>query len=108
MIRDRGRIKWAPFLIPEHKTRIAKLYEAEENVRKPVLDEQKLEELQEKISEAIEFGSSLVVSFYKNRRFESVTGKIKAIDQISSILQLNTAYGDVKIPFQSIIEMHVH
>jgi hypothetical protein len=34
-MNDRGRIKWSPFLIPEHKKRLAQMYEEEDDVKQP-------------------------------------------------------------------------
>ncbi|WP_059040736.1 YolD-like family protein [Paenibacillus rubinfantis] len=107
MINDRGRIKWSPFLIPEHKKRIAQLYEAEDDVRQPELDEQHVEQLQETLSEAIEHGSAITVTYYADRRHRSIEGLIFKVDLLSGVLVLDCAGDRVRIRFDSLINVRI-
>jgi hypothetical protein len=59
MIQDRGRIKWTSLYLPEHKKMFAKMYEEENDQVKPVIDEQRMEELQEVAVAAIYGNRSL-------------------------------------------------
>ncbi|RAK15460.1 YolD-like protein [Anoxybacillus vitaminiphilus] len=53
-MRDRGNIKWTGFLIPEHREMLKHLYEVNQHmVEKPLLDEQKFDELNEVIHKAM-------------------------------------------------------
>ncbi|MFC5402386.1 YolD-like family protein [Cohnella soli] len=88
MIHDRGRIKWAPFLIPEHKKRIAQMYESEEDVQRPELDEQFVEELQETINYAINEDAEVLVTYHLNNRFHTISGAIYKVDPFSQEIVL--------------------
>lgn len=45
MLKDRTLKKWAPFLMPEHKSLINKAYKESEKLLKPTLDEDELQEI---------------------------------------------------------------
>lgn len=103
MINDRGRIKWAPFLIPEHKKRIAQFYEALDEVNKPELDEQFLEQMQETIAEAMETGAEVTVTFHVHKQFRTIEGTIYRVDPFTREITLDSSGGErVRIRFDYI------
>lgn len=103
MNSDRGRIKWAPFLIPEHRKRIAQMYEEEDDIEQPELDEQMLDTLQDTIVMAVESEQVVNVQFYRNKRLNNVRGVIHKIDPYSRKIEMRSLDGQrVGISFQMI------
>ena len=66
MLRDRGSIKWVSMMLPEHVELIKEYHEGLDKVKKPVLDEQKYDELNNKvIRDAMEENKLLQFFFYQ-------------------------------------------
>ncbi|MBM7540655.1 YolD-like family protein [Amphibacillus cookii] len=63
-------------ILPEHKELIRKHYEELNDVIKPILSEDKLEELERTVIEAIEFKSVVEITYYKNKRVLKYQGII--------------------------------
>ncbi|MGG1638802.1 YolD-like family protein [Paenibacillus sp. NRS-1760] len=57
--------------------RNAQLYNAEDDVQMPELDEQMLDSLQETISIAIEYHYFITITFHRNNRNNLVSGRIR-------------------------------
>ncbi|NCU19086.1 YolD-like family protein [Pallidibacillus pasinlerensis] len=69
------------------------------------LDEQKLEEMDETIRQAVELNQQVAISYYNDneRRNEIVTGKIRSYDIVTNELQMISENGEVyEIPLQPI------
>ncbi|WP_052836020.1 YolD-like family protein [Thermobacillus composti] len=79
-MNDRGRIKWSPFLIPEHKKRLAQMYEEEDDVKQPEIDEQMLDTLQATISSAIANRKEITITYYQDKRNKTACGLIRNVD----------------------------
>jgi hypothetical protein len=79
-IRDRGTKKWTSIMLPEH-IKMLRNYANDEyyQVQKPTLDEQKIEELNEVICEAMEFNNKLHFTYYKNGHHVGIDGHIHHI-----------------------------
>ncbi|QNR65323.1 YolD-like family protein [Paenibacillus peoriae] len=108
MINDRGRIKWAPFLIPEHRKRIAQLYEQEDDVEQPELDEQMLDTLQETIVMAVESEWVVNIQFYRSKRLNNIRGVIHKVDPVSRKIEVENLDGQrVGIDFQMITNISI-
>lgn len=78
MIRDRGKIKWTSMMLPEHVSLLREWAEEDSYETRNELDEQKIEEINHTIAEAMEYGANVRISYYKAsaRRHESVEGCI--------------------------------
>lgn len=110
MINDRGRIKWSPFLIPEHKKRIAQLYEAEDDIQQPDLDEQMLDTLQETISSAIEYHQEVTITYHHSKRNKNICGLIRKVDPYTRMIiidSLDVNGQTFNIPLQLIINIKI-
>lgn len=111
MINDRGRIKWSPFLIPEHKKRIAQLYEAEDDIQQPVLDEQMLDTLQETISSAIECHYEVTITYHHGKRNKNnIFGLIRKVDPYKRMIIIDSFDENgqtFNIPLQLIINIKI-
>ncbi|MEB4785128.1 YolD-like family protein, partial [Paenibacillus jamilae] len=61
--RDRGIIKYSPFLMPEHRKMLKELREKEERTHPSYNDVHQYEEWTRIIFEAMEFASSLSIQY---------------------------------------------
>jgi hypothetical protein len=85
--RDRGIIKFSPFLMPEHRDMLAELRERENDVTLSYHDEQRYEQWNAIILEAMEFALYLRIQYIENRRFQSVIGRIHYFDETNRLLR---------------------
>ncbi|WP_455662729.1 YolD-like family protein [Pradoshia sp.] len=78
MIRDRGKIKWTSMMLPEHVSLLREWAQEDSYEQRNELDEQKIEEINHTIAEAMEYGANVRIRYYKAsvRRHESVEGCI--------------------------------
>ncbi|MEJ6951671.1 YolD-like family protein [Natronospora cellulosivora (SeqCode)] len=71
MIKDRGNIKWSSLMLSEHRKELEKLYELDKSsFNKPFLDEQKLEEMNKVLEQAIHEKASLRIKYYNKGLYE--------------------------------------
>lgn len=90
MIRDRGLTKWQGFMMPEHIKKLKEYEREEEKVIRPILDEQKVEELNELILESMELNLTLIFTLFNGYlgRFNTIKGKVHYIDTHNNQLRI--------------------
>ena len=88
LIRDRGSKKWVSMMLPEHVKLLKEYNESLTKVEKPVLDEQKLEEFNETICEAMEFHHSLHFTYYKHGVIKHIEGHVHVVRSIEKELRI--------------------
>ncbi len=64
MLRDRGSIKWVSMMLPEQEL-LREYHESLQKLKKPILDEQKYEEFNEIICEAMAENRMLQFAYYR-------------------------------------------
>lgn len=91
MYKDRGIIKWAPFdaLIGFNNLVNEMLYKKYQK-EKPLLSEDKLEELDRTIKLAIINDSEIQICYYEDGYFKTVVDKIKKVDLQNRLLYLQS------------------
>jgi hypothetical protein len=106
MIRDRGRIKWTSMMLPEH-VKLLRDWAKEDTYEKPKeLDDQQLEQMNETLAEAMEFGQAVAITHFRNHRHELVVGNIHYWDEISQKLHVIDHFGEVhRIPVSSVADV---
>ncbi|WP_170007564.1 YolD-like family protein [Bacillus fonticola] len=105
---DRGAAKWSMMMLPEHKKMHSDLYQEQKNVQKPILDEQKIDELNEIIRSALLDKSRVGITFYRKQRFHTITGFVSNFDYIGKSLQvLSEATESHYIPLEDILEVAI-
>lgn len=106
MIRDRGIIKWAPFTMPEQRKMLAKMYEAGNDIKQPILEEQMLSELDDRLAEAIHDNHTVKMSYYENKRIRSILGVISKVDPIEGVIHITATQGGViRVSYRSILDL---
>ncbi|YCI78703.1 YolD-like family protein [Bacillus sp. R1-10] len=88
MIRDRGNKKWVSLMLPEH-VKMLREYDASYNkIPKPSLDEQKYEQFNEIVSEAMEMNNILEFSYYFQGDIRRYIGNIHYFDVLKKDLRI--------------------
>jgi len=79
-IKDRGDIKWTSLMLTEHREALKKLKQEENNIEKPELDEQQLEEMNYFIQKAIREKTRVRIIYFKENRIQKTESIIKEIN----------------------------
>lgn len=89
-MHDRDNIKWAPFNSVINGSEVIKEIQNEKSRKeKPVLSEDQLAELERTLLEAFHNQSVVEVIFYKNNRFNKITGIITKVDTTQKKITIN-------------------
>ncbi|MBU9714411.1 YolD-like family protein [Evansella tamaricis] len=94
--RDRGVIKWTAMMLPEHVKMLRDFDYKQRQQPKPTLDEQKLEEYEYIICEAMENNTELTFKYWKNGFYEEFTGSIYYIDHVTKRLHVKDKNEDIE------------
>lgn len=81
MINDRGTQKWTSIMLPEHIEALKQLRKEQDYKRKPILDEQLIEENGIKLQMAIEDNSTVEIKYFKNHDFHFIDGKLRNLNK---------------------------
>lgn len=95
MIRDRGKMKWTSMMLPEHVKLLRDWAKEDAYEKRKEMDEQYLEVMNNTISEAMEFGQSMMITHYHNRKYELVIGHIHYWDHLNEKLHVVDGFGEV-------------
>ncbi|MCF6408333.1 YolD-like family protein [Pseudalkalibacillus salsuginis] len=93
-IRDRGNIKWTAMMLPEHVKLLRDWKEEDRIQKRPELDEQKLEEMNEIIHEAMAFNQTLSFVYFERERYRILVGDIHYADPVRKELRIVDEFGD--------------
>ncbi|STO53256.1 YolD-like protein [Exiguobacterium aurantiacum] len=74
MYRDRGELKWIPFLMPEHKALLTKYYKEIQKIEMPDIDEQVLSVYENVLNDAIFSGDLVEVKYVEKREMKRFKG----------------------------------
>jgi hypothetical protein len=110
MIRDRGNIKWQGFMLPQHSEMLKHLYEIEQHmIEKPVLDEQKLEQLNKAMLLAMSEKKPLHISFYKDGFLKEFQGYIIRLDNVNKTVYFRDINDDhtQRISIEDIVNLEI-
>ncbi|CAG9621528.1 YolD-like family protein [Sutcliffiella rhizosphaerae] len=94
MIRDRGTIKWTSMMLPEHVKMLRDWVKEDTYETRPELDEQRLEELNERFCEALETGREVTITYYEKRRYQLFVGSVHHLDPYKCRLHVVDKFGE--------------
>ena len=102
--RDRGELKWIPFLMPEHVALLKRYYAQIQKIELPDLDEQLLYLWQTELERAIREGYQLEVTLFLDGLTTSIRGYVHAIYYAEREVELFD--GEVRrVPFGDILSV---
>lgn len=90
MVRDRGNIKWNSMMLPEHVKLLKEYNENLKKVEKPTLDEQKYEEFNEVIYQAVEGNMTLEFTYYQKGEIKKCVGQINQINNLNREIHISS------------------
>jgi|SRR5690625_678102 len=102
-IKDRGNIKWKPFLLPEHAEMIEQVFVEDEYIEKPIVDEQQKLENDLVLQTALQNDLEVEITYFKDHHIHTVKGYVLYIDHINGQITLN----DINIQVKDVIEVNV-
>jgi hypothetical protein len=79
-LKDRGNKKWTAMMLIEHRKKLKELKEHENDREKPILDEQEKTVINSRLHQALENGLKVKIKYYRNKRFKTISGRIKRVD----------------------------
>lgn len=82
MVYDRGKIKWASLMLPEHVDMLKELFAEEKPIKRPVLSEDQWEEMEYTIQQAISTHAAVKISYFERGYRYTVKGVIQKIDPV--------------------------
>lgn len=106
MYKDRGNLKWIPFLMPEHKALLYEYYKEKQKIPMPEMDEQMMFFYEEVINEALIKGNQIKVTYYDNisSNMKSCNGYVQRIDYFDKCVRLIKKQNDIEcIAFDKIV-----
>jgi hypothetical protein len=95
--KDRGNKKWTAMMLIDHRDRLKKLKEHEDDREKPILDDQEKAAINSKLQQAIDNNLSVAVKYYEDKEFKTISGTIKKVDVSRRIIIIS----DKKIPIKN-------
>lgn len=90
MIRDRGLIKWQGFFMPEHVGMLKKNNKEDMKIKKPILDEQELEEIGIIVMDSLNYTLPIKVTTWQDGYFKNQSGVVDKVDYLMKFLLLET------------------
>lgn len=88
MLKDRGTKKWQGFFMPEHISLVKAEFENQNKIEQPTLDEDKLNDIDVLIHEAMEYNQLLKYSLYNNGYINTLIGRTVYIDYLNNQLRI--------------------
>lgn len=106
MIRDRGNKKWTAMMLPEHVAAVKQELINLKKVDQPILDEDRLAEIEMLIHEAMKYNLLLEFKIFKKGFIESIIGHTHFIDYIKKEFRIKDKNELIhKISFQKIVNV---
>ncbi|MFJ7951509.1 YolD-like family protein [Lysinibacillus sp. NPDC096418] len=102
MIKDRGNIKWASMMLPEHFELLRECKQTDYVEQPRELTDWEFEELQQTIDQAINQQLDIKVNVWMDGKYTEWTGLIKSINFNTNELILETLFKTKRIPIQCI------
>lgn len=78
-VYDRGTMKWVSLMLPEHVEQLKEAFI--EYAEKPVLDEQKMSEIDHRLKVALVYRHKIAITYIQQGQYYKVTSRLKKIDQ---------------------------
>ena len=102
--RDRGNIKWNALMLPEHVKLLREWQAEDKKIAKPQLSEWQLEEMNEQLQLAYEQNLPIILNFWRDDAYYTITSKLLRFDHIAKKLYFST--GEV-IRIEEIINVEI-
>lgn len=107
-MKQRGMVKWQPFAsLPEQANYINKLMYELNKVGRPILSEDQLQELNEKLFTYYENEEQIKINYYYDGYIYLVEGIIIKVDKIRKMILIENNGKKDKFSIESIVEIEL-
>lgn len=106
VIKDRGNIKWSSLMLTEHRKKLEELLERDNNICKPVLDEQQLHEMDKNLKLALSQNKKVKILYYKNGSIINLKGEINGYHSNKLILKTSDGTSN-QLVIKNIIDLTI-
>ncbi|KHD86386.1 hypothetical protein NG54_03505 [Heyndrickxia ginsengihumi] len=96
MIRDRGNKKWVSLMLPEHVEMIKQINIDLDKQEKPILDEDKIQELETRVSYSMKCNLPIDFKIWIDGFEKHISGHVQSIDHIQKRFKLRDMNDNVK------------
>lgn len=103
-VHDRGTMKWVSLMLPEHVAKLQEIFI--EKKERPLLDEQKMNEMDRLLKEALTYQKEIQLTYYADGDFHVVQGVLAKIDQQKGYIMLCDGVGEA-IPLSDLVDVEV-
>lgn len=103
-VHDRGTMKWVSLMLPEHVELLKDVFV--ERPQKPVLDDQKMQEIDQKLKYGLQHQVHLSITYYREGYYFTLNGKIDRIDQYNGYIVLENQEG-ILLPLTEIMDVEI-
>jgi hypothetical protein len=108
-IRDRGKVKWqGAFFMPEHVKMLKEFKSDYHKQLKPILNQYEIEEIENRIHEAMEFTLTLKITTWFDGFFYDFEGLVNRLDGMGKVIYLELSDGIMeRIKFVDIVRVEI-
>ncbi|MBP1969117.1 hypothetical protein J2Z83_001220 [Virgibacillus natechei] len=101
-MNDRGTMKWTSLMLPEHIALLNDMWEEGKHQENPILDEQKLMEINSQLQRAIHNDLTIEVKHNAGRDYLTKKGKLHKVDNVSLQLDDHT-----EIKLDNVLDVYI-
>lgn len=103
-IKDRGQMKWVALMLPEHRLGLERLKREEEEIERPLLDEQQLERLDYILAESLREKKRIQILVYEEKKMVSIEGILRDYSPVKREIRLE---GERSISLEAIMHIEI-
>lgn len=103
-VHDRGTMKWVSLMLPEHVEMLQEVFK--EYKEKPLLDEQKRIEIDQKLKYGLKYQVNMEMTYYSDGEYLKLYSKLERFDQWRGYIVLANENG-LQIPLNDIIDVEM-
>ncbi len=108
MIKDRGNKKWVAMMLPEHVEMIKQIHLDLDKQEKPILDEDKIQELETRISYSMQCHLPVDFKIWIDGFEQHISGYVHSIDHIQKRFKIRDMNDNIKyIDFSEIVDIRI-
>ncbi len=106
MLKDRGTKKWVAMMLPEHVAAVKNEIENQKKVAQPILNEDKLNDIDILIHEGMEYNQLLKFSLYNGGYIKTLYGRTVYIDYLNNQLRIQDEKDQIHyVSFRKLVDV---
>ncbi|GLO66110.1 YolD-like family protein [Oceanobacillus kimchii] len=109
-VNDRGSIKWTAMMMPEHIEMLKDLKKEQIKVKKPVIDEQKQEEINFQLKMGFKDNLLVEIKYYENGHFLTFKGYIQKMNYENRLIEVTEEIYErefMRIKYEDILDVFI-